>query len=237
MGSKRAGPLGVLGYVLFAAPFLLIGLTMGSAGLLSGQVYIALFGLAFTVGGGITLYAGVREGRSVESRGRPTPAAAPPPPDPSGAGPHAPTARELYGPRLPHLPLTKLPLRRGEALPYALRRRDAHGAWVLLAASLALSGAFLSIYVRELKAMSFGAVIITVGLILFGKLLVSSAKRLLALRKVVVVEVDAEPAYLGDTLRVHVAQRGPARLARLSVRLICKEHVFYGTGKHRRSLD
>lgn len=238
MSEKRAGPWAVIWRSIFAAPFILVGLGSLGAGIASAAVSPIVFGVLFAGAGVFVIYTGVREMRSAESRGTFTPGAVTKAPlGPAafsgyraGAGPRPSTALEVYGAQLAQLPIAKLPLRAGKTLAHALGRRDAYGGWALLGFSFFWNAMcwpfFIGMVVAKSPVALFLLLFVVVGAVVF----ITGLKRLLALKKVVTLEIDAEPAYLGDTMTVHLAQRGKAKFNQLTATLVCREHASYRVG-------
>lgn len=242
MSAKRAGPWAVIWRAVFASPFILVGLGSIGTGVATRAYGPIVFGVLFGGAGAFVLWTGIREMRSAESRGTFTPGAvtrAPLGPAAFGgyranAGPRGPTALEVYGAQLGFLPLAKIHPRRGSTLAHALGRRDAQGGWGLVAFSVVWNAMVWPFFIGAIAAKSGVALFLLIFVVIGAIVLVSGFKRLLALRKVVALEMDAEPAFLGDTLTLHVAQRGPVNIIRLTAALVCKEHVSYRVGTSTR---
>lgn len=242
MGAKRAGPWAVIWRSIFASPFIIIGLGSLGAGLLKQQVGALVFGVMFAGAGIFVVWTGIREMRSAESQGKFMPGAvtsAPLGPAAFGgyranAGPRAPTAIDVYGAQLGYLPVAPLALQPGRTLARALGRRDPYGGWALVGFSIFWNAICWPFFIGMVMAKSavafFLLLFVVVGVIVF----IAGIKRILALKKVVTLEVDAEPAFLGDVLNVHVSQRGKVLFNSLSVALVCKEHASYRVGTDTR---
>lgn len=245
MSEKRAGPWAVIWRALFAAPFILVGLGSVGSGIASRAFGPIAFGGIFAGAGVFVLWTGIRLMRSAESRGTFTPGAvtrAPLGPAAFGgyrapAGPRGPTAVDVYGAQLPFLPVPKLSAVRGRALGHALGRRDAYGGWTLLGFAIFWNVMCWPFFVGFVVAKSAVALFLLIFVIVGVVVLVAALKRILALRKVVALEVDAEPAFLGELLTLNIAQRGPVRINRLTAALVCKERVTYRVGTSSRTED
>lgn len=242
MSAKRAGPWAVIWRAVFASPFILVGLGAALTGIATRAFAPLAFGVLFAGAGSFVLWTGIRDMRSAESRGKLTPGAvtrAPLGPAAFGgyranAGPREPTALEVYGAQLAFLPLTKITARRGRTLAHALGRRDAQGGWALIAFSVFWNAMVWPFFVGAVVAKSAVALFLLIFVVVGALVLITGLKRLLALRKVIALEMDAEPAFLGDMLTFHVAQRGPVNIIRLTAALVCKEHVTYRVGTDTR---
>lgn len=245
MSEKRAGPWTVIWRTIFASPFLLFGLGSIGSGISSRSFGPIVFGVLFAAAGAFVVYTGIRDMRSAESRGTFTPGAVTRAPlGPAAFGGYraagstrTPTAREVYGAQLDFLPLVKIKQARGRTLAHALGRRDAHGGWALLVFAIFWNAMTWPFFIGAVMNKSPLALflLLFVGL---GVLIVwLSLKRILALRKVVALEIDAEPAYLGDVFALHFAQRGSVRINRLTAALVCKEHASYRVGTDTRTED
>jgi hypothetical protein len=238
MSEKRAGPFAVIWRAVFATPFILVGLGSIGSGISSRSFGPVAFGVLFAGAGAFVLYTGIREMRSAESRGTFTPGAvtrAPLGPAAFGgyrasAGTRTPTALEVYGAQLAFLPLAKIGPKRGKTLAHALGLRDANGAWGLIAFSVFWNGMVWPFFIGAVAAKSAVALFLLLFVIVGAVVLFAGLKRIMALRKLVALEIDAEPAFLGDVLTVHLAQRGPVRIIRMTAALVCKEHVMYRVG-------
>lgn len=238
MSAKRAGPWAVIWRAVFASPFILVGLGSIGTGIATRALYPIVFGVLFGGAGAFVLWTGIRDMRSAESRGKFTPGAvtrAPLGPAAFGgyranAGPRGPTALDVYGAQLAFLPLVKVSARPGATLAHALGRRDAQGGWGLIAFAIVWNGMVWPFFVGAVAAKSGVALFLLIFVVVGAIVLVTGLKRILALRKVIALEMDAEPAFLGDTLTFHVAQRGPVNIIRLTAALVCKEHVTYRVG-------
>ena len=90
-----------------------------------------------------------------------------------------------------------------------------------------------------LGAIGSGSIFVTLFSLIFVGVGVylgfSVTRRWLSRRKLGRVEIDAEPAYLGSELRIHVEQGGPARINRFRVNLVCREEVKYTVGTDTRT--
>lgn len=245
MATKRSGPWSVIWRAIFATPFILSGLGALTTGISSRSATGSIFGVIFVGAGAFVVYTGIRDMRSAESRGQFMPRApgavtsAPLGPAAFGgyrasADTRVPTALELYGVQLPHLPVAKVPLRRGRTLTHALGRREPYAGWTLVLVSLVWNALCVPFFIGMLYAHSAGALFlllfVVVGMVMLG----AGLKRVMALRKLITIELDAEPAYLGDTITLHLAQRGAVNITRLLAALVCKEMVSYRVGTDTR---
>lgn len=242
MSEKRSGPWGVIWRSIFATPFLVVGIGSLAAGISKLQIGATVFGVFFAGAGVFVIWTGIRAMRSAESRGTFTPGAVTRAPlgqaafggYRANAGPHGPTALDVYGAQLAFLPLPKLKPRKGRTLAHALVRRDAYGGWGLVAFSLIWNlmvwPFFLGLVSQRSPVALFLLLFVVVGALVF----LLGVKRILALRKIVELEIAAEPAFLGDSLTLNLAQRGRVNIVRITATLICKEHVTYRVGTDTR---
>jgi hypothetical protein len=243
MSEKRAGPWAVIWRTVFASPFLLFGLGSIGSGISSRSFGPIVFGVLFAGAGAFVVYTGIRDMRSAESRGTFMPGAVTRAPlGPAAFGGYraagstrTPTALEVYGAQLAFLPLAKLKPVRGRTHAYALGRRDAHGGWGLLVFAIVWNSMTWPFFIGAVAAKSLVALFLLIFVTVGTVMLWVSLKRILALRKVVALEIDAEPAYLGDMLGLHLAQRGPVRINSLTAALVCTEHVTYRVGTDTRT--
>jgi hypothetical protein len=242
MSAKRAGPWAVIWRAVFASPFILVGLGSIASGISSRAFGPLAFGVLFAGAGAFVLYTGIREMRSAESRGTFTPGAVTRAPlgaaafsgYRANAGPRGPSASEVYGAQLPFLPVPKLKAARGRTLAYVLGRRDAYGGWGLLVFAIVWNAMVWPFFIGMIAAKSLTAIFLLLFVIVGAVVAFAALKRILALRKVVALEIDVEPAFLGDMLTLHFAQRGPVNIIRLTAALVCKEHVSYRVGTDTR---
>jgi hypothetical protein len=238
MSGKRAGPWAVIWRAIFASPFILVGLGSIGTGISTRAFGPITFGVLFAGAGAFVLYTGIREMRSAESRGTFTPGAvtrAPLGPAAFGgyraiASVRGPTASEVYGAQLAFLPVVKLKAARGRTLARVLGRRDAYGGWGLLGFAIVWNVMVWPFFVTMIAEKSPAAIFLLLFVVVGAVVAFAALKRVVALRKVVSLEIDAEPAFLGDMVTLHIAQRGPVNIIRLTAALVCKEHVSYRVG-------
>lgn len=212
-------------------PFAGIGAFLLFSAVRDRSVVPAAFGLVFGGVGVRQIVAALRARRSRESEGAvfrasPTLPAIQQQPalDYRSASRRTQAASEVYALLLQAAPLPKLTTTPGRTLAVALGAAPPKDSVFLLAFGVVWTGFTLPVLVGLLaRGMWAGAAFLSlffaVGLVVacaaIGKLLSR-----LALPR---VEVSEEPVYLGDELRVHVEQRGPARITRLRVDLQCQE--------------
>jgi len=248
--------------VLFAAPFLLVG-TISSVFALKGCVEgdakagsaTLPFGVIFFVVGAFLLRSALRGPRSPEAlasrrqeqqqqqqqqqRRVSSEGVLPPPPFVAGyrqASPAGQSARERYGAALEAAPMQKLGLRKGRVLAHEISLSQQESMFFRLGFAVIWNLATFPFLVAAVKA---GSLLVALFLGLFvavgALVLYAFVRQALGRRRLPRVEVDAEPAFLGDELRVHVEQRGPARITRYRVGVRCREIVRYTVGTSTRT--
>jgi hypothetical protein len=135
------------------------------------------------------------------------------------------SAREFYAASLAALPLPAVPNRPGRVLAQrlGLPSQADRDIWVAIGANLLIASLFAAAALDQLVPL---AIIGVVGLPISAGLLVKAVWIRVGLSASPSIEVDQEPAFIGDTLQVHVAvRRRPVQ--RLQVDLVCEELVRY----------
>lgn len=249
--AGRSGPLATLGKILFALPFAGMGafttfigartlFTDGASGL-----FPLAFGLVFAGVGVWQIVKALRETRSVEElaarerpQALPVSDVLPLAPRPTGYRVSArggPTAREVYAPVLDSAPLPKLAARPGRVFGASLGLAQ-KSMKVELVMAVLWNGLSWPMF---LGAVATGAIFPSLFMLVFvaigAWLALRVIGRFLGRRKLAVVEVDAEPAWLGDELRVYVEQSGPANIISYRVNVICREEAKYTVGTDTRT--
>lgn len=259
---KRSGPLGTLFMIVFALPFAGVGLFVlfrGITALLSGEWVAAIelpFGGVFFAAGAAMIRSALRNTRSPEAlaasraaeatRGADADASLPAAPLAPSATPAlgayrtaagaARSARELYGPALATAPLSRLEARPGLVLAHSIALHGVPSGFGELFFALLWNGFvwpffFLMLAVDSPFAALFALLFCGAGVYI----LVLTVRKILGRRRLPRVELSAEPAYLGDELRIHVDQGGPARITRYRVAVRCEEVVKYTVGTDTRT--
>lgn len=250
MAERRTSVPSVIATVLFSLPFVAVGLGLiagGVSGLWQGRIAAGVFGMLCGVifgGAGVRLVLqSVRGRRSVEALSAGGAAS-----DRGGAEERALTTGYRAGPPLAlreayvdelegPSTLPVVPVRRGAELAVELgvgAITTQKELWFVVLWNALMWPVFvLSLRQATLGALLFLAIFPLVGGFFAFRLL----RRWLSRRRLPVVEIEAEPARLGAPLRVHLVQRGPARIVRLDARVVCTEHVVFmdGTIERRES--
>ena len=253
--SKRAGPISTVAKLAFAAPFLAVGLVGFGAGLIDvilgnfGSWPAFPFGVMFFGAGALIVRSALREGRSREAvvaeqtkqgdAGEsdlvPLSMVRPVKNYRSAAG-TARSALHVYGPALASLPVQKFEPRAGQVLNHAVSLHSPQSSFAEIFFALVWNGfvwPFLFVMVEAGSVL--GSLFLLVFCAVGAYLLVTTARKILGRRRLPRVEVSAEPAYLGDELRIHVDQMGPARITHYAVRVRCEEIVNYTVGTKTRA--
>lgn len=245
--AARTGVFATISRILFALPFVGFG-GMFVVGAFTGHVKPpgpagAIFGLIF---GGVGVYQivlALRGRRSRESASAPlgpgaTLAELRPqgPMDYRHAARRTTRAAQMYAPVLASAPLPRPKTSPGRSLPIALGITRPKGEIVLLLVSLAWTTGAVIPFVGLLVTRAWGGAAFVALFVLVGlALLISTARKVLSRIKLPAVEISEEPVFLGDELHVHVEQRGPARIGRLRVDLVCTERASYTVGTTTRT--
>ena len=245
--TKRGGLFAAILQVVFALPFVAAGLLVLWLGV-SGQAKGAgapaaiIFGVVFAGVPAFIAIRALRGQRSSESQATlqrpgvilPAPALVV---DYRSPGRTSMPAGALYAGVLQSAPLPKMTTHPGRTLPVALdlgKSSDNPTAGLILSIVWLLCttpffvGALLA---KSWLVTAFLGLFVLVGLVI----LFFTIRKLVSRTKLPRVEVAEEPLYLGDTLRVHLAQPGPANISRLQVDLICRERVTYTVGTTTRT--
>ncbi|MBI3201391.1 MAG: hypothetical protein HYZ29_07590 [Myxococcales bacterium] len=254
---KRSGPLGTGFLILFALPFAgfgLFALYQGITALLSGEWVAAIalpFGGLFFAAGVAMIRSALRNTRSPEAlaaaraakaaQGAATPAPSQMPAMAAvgayrTAAGAARSAREAYGSTLATAPLPRLDAPAGLVLAHSIALHGVPSGFGELFFALLWNGFvwpffFLMLAVDSPFAALFALLFCGAGVYI----LVSTVRKILGRRRLPRVELSAEPAYLGDELRIHVDQGGPARITRYRVGVRCEEVVKYTVGTDTRT--
>lgn len=253
--SKRASPIATVAKLAFAAPFLAVGLVAFGAGLLDviggnfGSWFAFPFGLMFFGAGALVVRNALREGRSREAVAAerltassaaatdPWQTAAPRPASDyrSAAGPER-SAGELYGPALRSLPVQQLEPRPGQVLRHAVSLHSPQSTFAEIFFAIVWNGfVWPFLFVMLATGSVLGSLISLLFCAVGAYLAASTVRKILGRQRLPRVELSAEPAYLGDELRIHVDQMGPARITHYAVRVRCEEVVTYTVGTNARS--
>ncbi len=241
-GTKQEGIFGLIYQLVFAGLFALGGITITYAWA-RGSKGASPFGIVLLGFGIWMLLRAVRSRRSSESQAvvrsvsnhlgdvLPLPGRMA---DYRTSGRARPSARALYAEVLSSAPFPADATRPGRVLPFALGATlDISGTVGLLAGGVVFTAIPLmfAILLRRSAAVILPLLLVLVGI----ALIMSAVRKLLSRTKLPVVEVSDEPLYLGDTLRVHVEQRGPAKVTRMQVGLSCRERATSGVGTSTRT--
>lgn len=256
--TKRSGPLATVAKIAFAAPFLVGGAVAFVAGLrdvLGGNLrswFAFPFGALFFGAGAFVVrqaLQGTRSAEAVAAEKSAAPAAAAAAAAASDVMPvvkvaadyrspagTARSAREVYGAALGALPVQKLELRPGQVLAAEVSLHAPQGSFVEIFVALLWNGfvwpfLFVAVGARSILGSLVSVLFCGVGLFI----LVATVRKILGRQRLPRVEVSAEPAYLGDELRLHVDQMGPARITRYVVGVRCEEIVKYTVGTNTRT--
>jgi hypothetical protein len=236
----------VFGRVLFALPFVAVGVMSVYAGLggLPSEghpAFLVVFGLVFAGAGGWQVFQAVRASRSEESR-RPLVEAgevslAPlRPVHYRTSGLALRTAAEIYGPLLASLPVSQFTPRPGRKLPMEISLADRGAPRETVVFTAIWCAAVVPLFVLAALSGSAGATLFMLPFVAVAVYFASKvARRWLGRRKLARVEIDQEPVYLGNDIEIYVEQRGPALLLNFEVRLECEEAVTYVEGTNTRS--
>lgn len=259
---KRTGPLGTVFMIAFAMPFtgmglvaMFLGLTSVLAGQWAAAIALPFGGVFFAAGAGMIWSAlrdrgspealaaarraaaggAVAEGESIVPVGAGARAAAASDGYRVAAG-SARSAREVYGAALATAPLPKLEAQPGGVLAHAIALHGASSGFGEIFFALLWNGFvwpffFAMLAVGSMFAALFSLLFCGVG----AYILVTTVRKILGRRRLPRVEVSAEPAYLGDELRIHVDQGGPARVTHYRVAVRCEEIVQYTVGTDTRT--
>jgi FtsH-binding integral membrane protein len=240
--KKRSGPFATAYRILFALPFAGAGVLAFLQGLRAGAASGAIFGLVFVAVGLWQVWLAIRDWRSAESQalvGASASLADVVPPavlDYRTAASRPRSAGELYGPILASAPLPRLTSTPGRVLARALPKPSVkEGVWLAVFAvfwnGMTLPFLAVAIASRSMGMLTFISLFVIAGVIVA----VAATKKLLGRTKLPVVEVSDEPAFVGDEVSFHVEQRGPARVNRLQVDLLCRESATYTIGTDTRT--
>jgi len=249
--ESRPGPLGIVFNIIFALPFLGIGLVVAIGSFESGKWPGVPFGLIFAGAGAWQIVRVLRRSKSAEARAAALHTQSANLSDviaqtaPINANYRTlartnVTALHVYGPILPTSPVPQVQLQRGQSLPFALSFNDGSGSLIVQA----IFGIVFMIPGLFVLAASFAEKFSIGGLFMGGifflvgfSLVLFAFKRRLARLKLPSVEVSHEPVFLGDPFQLHIGQQGPAKITRLRVDLICKEKATYTVGTSTKSED
>lgn len=240
--AKRTGPVSTAFAVVVALPFVALGAHFAWSALRSGQLVGAGFGALFAGVGAWQIVRAIRDRRTPEALAGGAAAPQLAPSAPAGlagyreSAPRARSAAEVYAPVLASAPLPKVRAELGRSLAVALGVEPVSGVVFTFAFCALWLGGTVPAMVVALRAGSFGGAAFMLLFVAVGVgILWAGASKLLARTKLPRVEVDAEPAYLGDDLVVRVEQRGPASVRRLQVDVECRETARYTVGTDTRT--
>ena len=242
--AKRTGPFATVFAMLFAVPFLAVGAFGVVHAVKTHDAMVLLFTGVFGGAGVWQIVRALRDRRTPES----LTGGAPPPRLATGASsaavvrgyreaaPRGRTAAEVYAPVLASAPLPKVRTTLGRSLAVALGVPSANDAIAPLVFGGLWTGLTGPFFIATLRSAALGQAAFSLCFVAVGLGIGSiGLRKLLARMKLPVVEIDAEPAYLGDDVHVRVEQRGPAKVLRLQIDLECRETARYTVGTDTRT--
>jgi hypothetical protein len=242
--AYRQGPLSRIVQGVFALPFLLIGIATVIGSLTKTSLPGLVFGLVFGIIGLINVRNAALGGKSRESEVKNLqtsvalsdvrPQAVLDYRAPAKLG--ARRAAEVYAPVLATAPLPRLTPGVGRSLPVAASFVKPSGQLSAIAFAIVWTGLSGASLVAILVTRQFGGALFITPFVGIGVyVLVTTLKGVLSRMKLPVVELSEDPIFLGDELLIHVEQRGPAKVNRLQVDLVCREKVSYREGTDSRT--
>ena len=223
----------------------LLGMTLAYRGVVAGQAGLVVVGAVPLIVGALVLRRNVRKARSREAAASvprtsaalsdvmtPAPAL-----DYRSPAKTALTARQVYASVLDVAPLPRSLDEPGKTLASALSR-PAYGAGTIpqLVGATIWTAFSLAFFVHAVTTRVWtGAFFLALFGAFGGKVGFDVVRRYLSRRRLPRVEVSEEPVFLGDRLKVHVAQPGPVTITRLRVDLVCREEVDFMEGSTSRT--
>jgi hypothetical protein len=239
----RNGPGWILVRIVFATPFVIVGAVFAYGGLREPQLlqglFVVMLGALFGGVGAYQIVGALRSGRSPEreslrQRRAPTGRIQVAPTlmlDYRSPPQKAQTAASLYAPVLASSPLPTIVSRTGRHLAVGLRGSSRFAEQGPLAFGLLWTAITLPVCVAVAQRGQYAGAAFIALFVLVGVFMLARAGRgLLARLLLPRVEISAEPVFLGDQLGVRVEQRGPVRIRRVKVDLVCRERVMDAAG-------